>query len=176
MRWRGSATRPWWLGRRCPNAHSGAGSLLTLQEDERFDAVVYGERVPERWMAGSDFFRRTQDEKAQESCRPETLASTELVQVAVVYSGKRITLYRNGVHYASYEVDSPQRFDKYALMLGLRYLGSMGAIGFFAGDIEEARLYDVALAEADIARCASISPLFLLLSAGGPSRMVLPRI
>jgi hypothetical protein len=126
------------------------GSLITLQEDERFDAVVYGERVPERWMAGSDFFRRTQDENAQAICRPETSAPTERVQVAAVYSGDRITIYRNGVHYASYEVDSPQRFDKYALMLGLRYLGSMGAIGFFAGDIEEARLYDVALAEADI--------------------------
>ena len=72
------------------------GSLLTLQEDESFDAMVYGERVPQRWMAGSDFFRRTQAEESQVTCLAETAATAELVQIAVVYAGKRITLYRNG--------------------------------------------------------------------------------
>ena len=121
------------------------GSLLTVQEDEWFDAIVFGERVPERWMAGSDFFRRTQAEEGQVQCVSETAALTELVQLAVVYAGKQITLYRNGLAYSSYEVDSQQRFEDYSLMLGLRYLGAMGAIGFYRGNIEEARLYDVAL-------------------------------
>jgi hypothetical protein len=128
------------------------GSLLTLQEDERFDALVYGERVPARWMAGSDFFRRTREEAAQAKCQAEEAGPAELVQMAVVYSGHRITLYRNAVEYSSHDVAGPQRFDDYAVMLGLRYLGNMGAIGFYAGDIEEARLYNVALAASDLGK------------------------
>ena len=126
------------------------GSLLTIQEDEAFDAVVFGERVPQRWMAGSDFFRRTQAEAGQVTCLSETAAPADLVQIALVYAGRRITLYRNGQVYSSYEIDSPQRFEDYALMLGLRYLGAMGAIGFYHGSIEEARLYDVALTQEQI--------------------------
>ncbi|MHB8865587.1 MAG: LamG-like jellyroll fold domain-containing protein [Pirellulaceae bacterium] len=126
------------------------GSLLTIQEDEWFDAIVLGERVPARWMAGSDFFRRTQSEEGQRLCLSESAAPTELVQIAVVYAGKQITLYHNARLYASYEVDVPQRFEDYALMLGLRYLGAMGAIGFYQGSIEEARLYDVALTQEQI--------------------------
>ena len=102
-------------------------------------------------MAGSDFFRRTQDETAQAGCQAGNAAPpTELVQIAVVYAGKRITLYRNGTPTRRTKWTRPEQFDDYALMLGLRYLGSMGAIGFFAGEIEEARLYDVALTESDI--------------------------
>ncbi len=106
--------------------------------------------MPQRWMAGSDFFRRTQAEAGQVTCLSEAAAPADLVQIAVVYAGRRITLYRNGQVYSSYEIDSPQRFEDYALMLGLRYLGAMGAIGFYHGSIEEARLYDVALTQEQI--------------------------
>ena len=48
-----------------------AGSALTLIDDrERFDAIVFGERAPRRWMAGSDFFRRTPGD--QSAYPPET--------------------------------------------------------------------------------------------------------
>ncbi|MHB8971841.1 MAG: LamG-like jellyroll fold domain-containing protein [Pirellulaceae bacterium] len=128
-----------------PDRAQRGGSLLTVQEDEWFDAIVFGERAAERWMAGSDFFRRTQAEEGQVRCASETAAPPEPVQLAVVYAGKQVTLYRNGQVYSSYEVGAPQRFEDYSLMLGLRYLGASGAIGFYQGNIEEARLYDVAL-------------------------------
>jgi len=39
-----------------------AGSPLSLHSAaENFDAIVYAERQTGRWMAGSDYFRRTQD-------------------------------------------------------------------------------------------------------------------
>jgi hypothetical protein len=63
-----------------------------------------------------------------------------------------VRIYRNGKPYAAYTVAQPQAFGPDAFVLiGLRYLGSMGAIGPLAGAVEEARLYDVALDEAQIA-------------------------
>mgnify|MGYP006310022473 CR=1 FL=1 len=42
----------------------GGGSVLTLQRGNQFDAIVYGEHEPYRWMAGSDFYRRTDQARA----------------------------------------------------------------------------------------------------------------
>ena len=122
-----------------------------MQEDERFDAVVYAERVSQRWMTGSDFFRRTSDALSQSQSPAETASPQELVQLAATYRGHRITLYRNGQPYATHDVETAESFRDYFLLFGLRYLGSMGATGFFGGSIEEARLYDVALDKAAIA-------------------------
>ena len=44
------------------NLEQRGGSALTLfDQAEHFDAIVLGEKAPGKWMAGSDFFRRTQD-------------------------------------------------------------------------------------------------------------------
>lgn len=131
-------------------AQRGAG-LLTVQEGERFDSVVYGERVSARWMAGSDFFRRTASEETQAACASEDATPDQLLQIAIVYSGNRVTLYRNGRVASSYEVAAPERFDEYFVLVGLRYLGALGATGFYAGEIEETRLYARALGESEIA-------------------------
>lgn len=128
------------------------GSVLTLMEGEDFDAVVLGERVPGRWMAGSDFFRRTQGEQEQQGNAPETAEPGTLVQVAVVYAGQSIAIFRDGQPYARYRVSGTRPFGRdTAVLIGLRYLGGMGAIGFFRGAIEEARIYDVPLDRATLA-------------------------
>ncbi len=127
------------------NTRQRAGSVLTLIDDrERFDAVVFAERAPGKWMAGSDFFRRT---PADQSGYPlETAGEKTLVQIAVRYHKATVTIYRNGKQYARYRIDRPQSFDQdVTVLLGLRYVGGMGEIGFFAGAIEEARVYDLAL-------------------------------
>jgi hypothetical protein len=122
------------------------GSALTLMEGEDFDALVFGERVPGRWMAGSDFFRRTQGEQEQQANPAETANADTLVQIATVWAGDRVAIYRDGHPYVSYRVDQPRTFrSDTAVLLGLRYLGGMGAIGFFRGAIDEARIYDRAL-------------------------------
>jgi hypothetical protein len=127
------------------------GSLITVQTGEDFDAVVFGEAVAQRWMAGSDFFRRTQAVAEQEGCSAETVDTEQLVQIAIVYSGPQITVYRNGERYTTYTIAAPRAFDEYLVLLGLRYLGSMGAIGHLRGTIEEARLYDKNLSHEEIA-------------------------
>ena len=42
------------------NLSQQGGSALTIQSGDRFDAIVFGERARGRWMAGSNFFQRTQ--------------------------------------------------------------------------------------------------------------------
>ena len=131
------------------NTKQQGGSCLTLDSGssaaDPFDGIVFGERSPGKWMAGSEFWRRSQDD--QSTYPLETAAPDTLVQIAVVYAGKTITLYRNGEVYAGYEVDEPMTFgDGTAVVMGLRHLGAGEQSGrFFAGAIEEARVYDAAL-------------------------------
>lgn len=134
------------------NLTQRGGGVLTLMEGEDFDALVFGERVSGRWMAGSEFFRRTQDEAGQQTNPQETAGSNTLVQVAVVYAGGRVALYRNGQSYASYSVPKPRPFgDQTKVLLGLRYLGGAGEIGFLEGAIEDVRIYDTALTAEQLA-------------------------
>ncbi|MFH1922627.1 MAG: LamG-like jellyroll fold domain-containing protein [Planctomycetota bacterium] len=137
------------------NTTQRGGSALTLIDgEEHFDAIVFGEKTPGKWMAGSDFFRRTQDD--QSSYPVETADRETPVAVAVVYEKKTVTVYRSGKRYAQYPIHEPQTFDEDAFVLvGLRYVGHMGEIGFLAGRIEEARIYDVAL---DAGAVASLRP------------------
>jgi len=133
-----------------------AGSALTLIDDqERFDAIVFGERTPGKWMAGSDFFRRT---PADQSAYPEETADARtVVEIVIAYSGPKVTIYRNAKPYAAYRIDRPQPFDVDAtVLLGLRYVGGMGEIGFLSGTVEEARVYDVAL---DPSAIAALEPV-----------------
>ncbi len=133
------------------NTAQRGGSVLTLiDKAEHFDAIVFGEIAPGKWMAGSDFFRRTQ--KDQSAWPAETADARTLVQVAIVYRGNQITLYRDGTESASYRVARPQAFGPDAMaLIGLRYIGDMGEIGFLAGAIEDARIYGVPLTAAQIA-------------------------
>lgn len=127
-------------------------AAISLMDGEDFDAIVIGERQPGRWMAGSDFFRRTQPAEDQTRNVPESAGSNTLVMVAAVYEGVQIRLYRNGELYATYQSEKPRSFPSTAnVLLGLRYSGQMGEIGFLDGEIEEARAFDRALTAQQIA-------------------------
>ena len=87
------------------NLSQRGGSVLTLEKPGgTFDAMVFGEIAASRWMAGSNNFSRTQT--AQNSSPAETCDGKGLVQIAIVYRGKQVTIYRNGVKYADYTVGS----------------------------------------------------------------------
>jgi len=140
------------------NLTQRGGSLLTLIDEwERFDAVVFGERSLGKWMAGSDFFHRTPAD--QSAYPPETADDKTLVQIAIAYKKNVIIIYRNSRQYARYQNVKPQSFDQdVTVLLGLRYIGHEGKIGFFAGAIEEARIYGSAL---DAETIASLKPNIL---------------
>lgn len=137
------------------------GSALTLEYGSRpdlFDAIVFGEKRPGVWMTGSDSARRTDRDQSDyplEDARPD-----ELLQIAAVYRGTQITLYRNGQEYAQHDAGSQQVFPSgTAVVMGLRHLEA-GATRprFFAGAIEEARVYSAALDQESIRRLSPDQP------------------
>lgn len=136
------------------NTRQRGGSALTLDAGpsaaDNFDGIVFGERTPGKWMAGSNFYRRTPAD--QSAYRLETAGLDTLVQMAIVYKGDRITIYRNGEQYADYKNEDPVSFGSgTAAVFGLRHVGASERAGrFFAGAIEEARAYNVALDQAAI--------------------------
>lgn len=127
------------------------GSVLTIEKASGvFDAIVLGEIAPAKWMAGSNGFART--ERDQAAYPTETADGHALLQIAVVYQGKQITIYRNGVPYAHYTMSGLETFgDDSLVLLGLRHLGATSDQRFFHGAIEDARIYGVALNAAQLA-------------------------
>src|SRR5688500_14276782 len=64
------------------NLTQRGGSALTLEDGrDHFDGVVFGELAPAKWMAGSDFYRRTRKEQAEFPA--ETAGPNAFVQMAV---------------------------------------------------------------------------------------------
>ena len=126
------------------------GGALTVQtpDSENFDSIVFGERETAHWIAGSDFFHRTQDVGGP----AETAKPGELIHLAVVYgTNKSITLYRNGTRYGkSYQQGTLQPFaaGSARVVLGKRHLAPN--VTALAGELEEARLYSRALTPEEV--------------------------
>lgn len=127
-----------------PTLKQGGGGVISVQKlgGSQFDAIVYGERQPNIWMAGSDGFIRTRDQKAPAETSPPTTA----VHMAITYTAEgRITLYRNGRVYGEGYTVRPATFNakETQVVFGLRHTN--GGKPYLNGAIDEARLYDVAL-------------------------------
>jgi sucrose-6-phosphate hydrolase SacC (GH32 family) len=142
------------------NTTQRGGSVLTLENlPGQFDAMVFGEIEPGRWMAGSDFFRRTH--KDQAGWPAETAPPGKLIQMAVSYRGKEVTLTRDGRVLARYTMETdPVGFsDRSIVLIGKRHWEI--ATGGFEGEVEDARIYPQAL---DSGVLATLRPN----EAGGP--------
>lgn len=122
--------------------HRG-GSALTIQSGDQFDGIIFGELQEGKWMAGSDFYKRT--ERIQDKYAPETADSKTMVQMAIVYKGDEILIYRNGESYASYRAKNIDLLspENNIAVFGLRHVGAAG--GRISGAIEDARIYSKAL-------------------------------
>jgi len=96
-------------------------------------------------MSGSDFFNRTF--KTQKEWPEETVEAQTFVQVAIIYRGREVTIYRNGHNYAQYTMTNPpQQFGPSAVVVfGRRHLDAKDGDRFFVGRIKDARIYDQAL-------------------------------
>ena len=134
---------------------TGSG-VLAIQDGNEFDAITFGERAAGRWMAGSHNFSRTQSPAEQQALAPETATPDQWLQLAVVYRGKQIEIWRNGQLYTAYEAANQQTYaDQCDLYLGMRCLFSNQVYGFLKGAINEARIYNSAL---DAAAIAQLTP------------------
>ncbi len=101
-------------------------------------------------MAGSNGFLRTH--KQQDDWAEETADATTLVQIAIVYRGTEIEIYRNAELLAQYDAGSAESFgDENVVWLGRRHYDAQLANRYFVGTIDDARIYDVALDSDQIA-------------------------
>ncbi|MCX6926816.1 MAG: GH32 C-terminal domain-containing protein, partial [Verrucomicrobia bacterium] len=134
------------------NLTQRAGSALTLDDGQsHFDGIVFGELAPRKWMPGSDSFSRTM--KEQKDWPEETAEGGTFVQIATVYQGREVSLFRNGQPYAHYTMPNPpQSFGPAAVVLfGRRHLDAGDPKNSFAGRIKDARIYDQPLDQNSIA-------------------------
>ena len=130
---------------------SGVMSLQT-PDGAVFDAIVFGEQEPGKWLAGSDNFRRTKPFQGE----AETL--DEPIHLAITYAADgTVTAYRNGNPYGRpYASTGPISFGagKFVVAFGLRH-SPAGGNKHFAGTILQARIYDKALSVEEVAAVAA---------------------
>ena len=117
------------------------GGVLSLERigSHGFDSLVFAEKEVGKWVAGSDFFKRSENSGGPQ----ETHAPGEPIHVAVTYaSDGTVCLYRDGKQYGKpfrkgdllkYEAGDTR------LLIGLRHTGAGN--GHLRGKVEEARLY-----------------------------------
>jgi hypothetical protein len=127
-----------------------------------FDSLDYAERVPNEWMAGSDFFQRTQQFSPGEL---ETAGPNTTLQIAISYQGtggglETISGCLNGVALGSYSTGDVQAFaagDQPLALFGPRHEIAGGTpIGSIDAHILESRIYGGAMSCAQI---ASLTPV-----------------
>jgi hypothetical protein len=139
------------------NLKQRGGGVLTVQGKDGvlFDSIVFAEKTPQHWVAGSNFFDRSElfDGSA------ETEAAARPVHVAVVYqSDGTISGYRDGKPYGRTYRKAPAAVfeaEPSQVLLGCRHGSPTGNKGL-AGRIFRARLYDRALTAEEIAQTSRI--------------------
>jgi hypothetical protein len=139
------------------NLTQRGGGVFTVQGKDGglFDSIVFAEKTPAHWVAGSNFFDRSELFEGP----AETEVATRPVHIAVVYQPDgTISGYRDGKSYGiTYRKAPAALFEPEAsqVLLGCRHGSPSGNKGL-AGRIFRARLYDRALTPEDIAKTARI--------------------
>lgn len=144
------------------------GSILTIDRlsDPTFDAIVFGERQPRRWMAGSGWFHRTMDPDPGF----EEKKTGVLIMMAISYENDngtaRVRIYRNGDEIGDY---THGKFVSFAnndaeTIWGKRHGGVGGGPGDLDVHIEDSRIYAAVLSQAEIRK---LSPDTLKVDARG---------
>ncbi len=142
------------------NLTQRGGGVITVQGKDGvlFDSIVFAEKQPGHWVAGSNHFARSEPFHGP----AETEAAERPVHIAVVYEDDgTVRGYRDGAPYgrsyrkapgALFEAGSSQ------ILLGCRHGRPAGNRGL-AARIHRARLYDRALTPQEIAQTARLENL-----------------
>ncbi len=132
------------------------GAAVSLQSNDGglFDAIVFGERQPGHWVAGSDNFRRTKDWAGA----AETEARDRPVHLAIAcHADGTVAGYRNGVVIGTpYKADPPLAFaaNQAMVLFGLRHSPPVPG-RHLVGTILRAEVYDRALSPTEVAASAA---------------------
>jgi Protein of unknown function (DUF1553)/Protein of unknown function (DUF1549)/Planctomycete cytochrome C/Concanavalin A-like lectin/glucanases superfamily len=142
------------------NLEQAGGGAITIQtmDGVTFDSIVFGEREPKRWMAGSNGFVRTMPFQGAD----ENDAADRAVHFAIVYKKDgTIAGYRDGQPYG--QAYRPGDVFQYAagkaqFIFGMRH-SPVGGNRMLAGRIQRAQFYDRALTPEEVAASAGVVDL-----------------
>ena len=143
---------------RLVNLDQKGGGVISIQtlDGTYFDSIVFAEKEPQQWLAGSNFFARTQSFEGPK----EEQAKDRRVHLAIVYSSDGIiTGYRDGLPYGKpYKSSGPFGFKakESQIVFGMRH-GPPGGNKHLAGAIERANFYDRALSPEEVAASAGVA-------------------
>ena len=154
-----------WVRLQALSNRAKAGSIITLDRlsADHFDGIIFAERLPNEWMAGSSGFHRTQD---FDPGFPEEEVG-ELIQLVITYEvtdgAVAITGYRNAEELGFYETNQPSSWQSgdAEIFFGKRHGTTAGGPGGITVDIEEARLYGGLMSLAKIEDLLEEGPLKL---------------
>jgi cytochrome c553 len=141
------------------NTAQRGGGVLSLEQvaTRAFDSLVFGEKTPGKWLPGSNNFRRTE----QPDGSVEEAGSDQRVHLVISYRRDgTIATFRNGRPYGKpYRKQELQLFgpNEARVLVGLRHTGAGN--GYFRGRVDEARLYDRALSEEEVAASYEAGPM-----------------
>ena len=127
-------------------------SVLTIETADDYEAIAFGEGIPNKWSIASNGNKRTQSPAEQANNKDEVIIPGVFIQMAAVFQGNHVTLYRHGEVYATYNIEN--NID----LLSSPYLKvSIGPVKLtdcasqsFAGKIEDIRIYGQALSQDQI--------------------------
>ncbi|MFM7128630.1 MAG: DUF1553 domain-containing protein, partial [bacterium] len=136
------------------NLDQRGGGVVSLESEDGsiFDAIVFGEQEPRRWMPGSDGFSRTVSFQGP----AENAMHLRPVHIAIVYEKDgTLTCYRDG---RLYGLPVQTKIAKFPLgqthvAIGLRHLPA-GANKHFQGRVLRACVYDRPLKADEISKSA----------------------
>ena len=138
------------------NLDQRGGAAMSVQSNDgrKFDAIVFGEREPKRWMAGSEGYSRTQSFGGEE----ENEAKDQFTHIAIVYKADgQIIAYRNGKPYGKAYKTGSMDFSSgnYQVLFGMRHGTKAANNLMLSGKIDRAQLYNKALTAEEIAISAN---------------------
>ncbi|MBL7113827.1 MAG: hypothetical protein ISS19_17950, partial [Bacteroidales bacterium] len=127
------------------NMDVNGGSILTLQDGELFDGIILSEHG-DSWIAGSEDDRST---TATDNTSLVAPGIGEFEQIAIVYKGDEILIYRDAVLQSRYKAEIIDLLNSNTNMVvfGPSHYGGKGAV---SGAIEDARIYSKALSEEEL--------------------------
>ena len=137
----------------------GVFSVQTPDGDE-FDAIVFGENEPAKWMAGSNGYVRTRPFGGE----AETEADKQPIHFAIAYAADgMVSGYRNGKPYGkAYLSKGPlvYKAGSAVVVFGCRH-EPVGGNKMLAGTVSAVRLYDRALSLEEVATSFAAGPQFI---------------
>ena len=134
----------------------GGGAAVSVEtlDGQLFDAIVFGEREPRRWMTGSNGFSRSDSFAGSD----EVGAADRPVHLAIVYRADgAIECFRDGIPYGQPTRPGPAltyEAGQSEVLFGLRHRPG-GGNRFLSGRLLQAALYDRALDAEEVARAAA---------------------